>query len=347
MANKLEYTIRVVKEDEGSRFDRFLSRRYNELNFNAINIMCRKGIFRVNGSRVKSSYRLNLDDIIKIPPNIVARENDDNIKRELSTDITKELHRSLIFKDDYLLAINKWQGLATQGGSKQGNNHLDAYRSTLRFGLSEDPKLVHRLDKDTSGIIVLARDTKTARKLTEKFREREITKFYWALVRGSPDKDSGVIESQIGEEEIWRPKKNFKVFNDNNNFKNQNKQTKPAVTYFKVIDRIGAMYSWLLLMPSTGRTHQLRIHTSLLGCPIIGDKKYINVGDEVQTGYPEEFRQLFLHARCLIFNHPKTGKRMELLADPPENMLKVWRFFGWNTENKDFLRDNILDDKNW
>ena len=94
------------------------------------------------------------------------------------------------------------------------------------------------------------------------------------------------------------------------------------------------MYSWLLLMPSTGRTHQLRIHASLLGRPIIGDRKYINDGDELQTGYPEEFQQLFLHARCLIFNHPKTGKRIELMADPPENMLKVWEFLQYR--NKDF-----------
>tara|TARA_A100000164_G_C21419779_1_gene546097 strand:+ start:160 stop:459 length:300 start_codon:yes stop_codon:yes gene_type:complete len=98
-------------------------------------------------------------------------------------------------------------------------------------------------------------------------------------------------------------------------------------------------------MPSTGRTHQLRIHTSLLGCPIIGDRKYINDRDERQVGYPEEFQQLFLHARCLIFNHPKTGKRMELWADPPKNMIHVWKFFGWNLRNKDFSIDNILDEK--
>ena len=346
MANKLDYTIRVGKEDEGSRFDSLLSKRYKELNFNAINIMCRKGSFRVNGSRVKSSYRVKLGDVIKIPPTIITRENKDNIKRELSRVITEDLHQSLIFKDDYMLAINKPQGLATQGGSKQGSNHIDAYRSTLRFGLSEDPKLVHRLDKDTSGVIVLARDTKTAKKLTEKFRERNITKVYWALVKGGPENDSGVIESQIGEEDIWRPKKNFKALSENTSFENQTKRTKPAVTSFKVIERIGSMYSWLLLMPSTGRTHQLRIHASLLGCPIIGDRKYINDRDEPQIGYPEEFQQLFLHARCLIFNHPTTGKRMELWADPPKNMIQVWKFFGWNAKNKDFLIDNILDDKN-
>ncbi len=308
--------------------------------------MCRKGSLRVNGSRVKSSYRVKLGDIIKIPPNVVDREKNDHIKKTLSTDISKNLQRSLIFKDDYLLAINKPHGLATQGGTKQGSNHIDAYRSTLRFGLSEDPKLVHRLDKDTSGIIILARDTKTARKLTEKFRERDIKKIYWALVKGGPDKDVGFVESLIGEEEIWRPKKNFKGLHENTNFKTQTKKTKPAVTYFKVIDRIGSMYSWLLLMPSTGRTHQLRIHTSLLGCPIIGDRKYIGYQDDPQNGYPEEFGRLFLHSRCLIFEHPQTGKLMEFWADLPEHMVKVWTFFGWNINNKDFLKDNILDNKN-
>jgi len=334
---KHHYTVTVEEKDDGSRLDSWLSKRYNELNFNTVNIMCRKGIFRVNGTRIKSSYRLKSGDFIKIPSLLLKKENNDFDNQELSKNIAKKVIDSVIFKDNFLLALNKPAGIATQGGTNQGNNHIDAYRSVLKFDLEESPKLVHRLDKDTSGVILLARDSKTAQKITQKFKEKEIKKFYWALVQGGPKKNLGSIEGYIGEDEIWRPKKSDSKDSYTINDDRKEKSKKFALTHYKVIERMGSKYSWLLLSPSTGRTHQLRIHTASLGTPIIGDRKYMKKDNEHSVGYPEEFGRLYLHARSILFDHPRTGKPVDLKAKLPEHMLKVWRFFGWNPDHTDYF----------
>ena len=268
-----------------------------------------------------------MGDVVTIPiPSLSV--TDDGSTPKIDSKLAKLLLEAIILKDEHLIAINKPEGLASQGGSSQGTRHVDAYRSTLQFGAKDPPRLIHRLDKETSGILLLARDVKTASAFATLFRAKQVEKVYWALVEGVPKKEKGILESYIGDGDIWKPSINLGLIEQKKS-RQYNSNKKKALTFYKVIEKIGSKYAWLELKPATGRTHQLRIHCAELGNPIVGDRKYKSSEDKNSQDLPYSFKKLFLHARCVNFVHPISKKITKIEAPLPKHMGLVWKHFGW------------------
>ena len=319
----------IVEEDEvDCRLSTWIKRNDRRLSFNSVNTLCRKGLIKVNGVKTKASYRLVIGDVITIPSLSLSGTDDNGSTPKIDSKLAKLLLEAIILKDEHLIAINKPEGLASQGGSSQGTRHVDAYRSTLQFGAKDPPRLIHRLDKETSGILLLARDVKTASAFATLFRAKQVEKVYWALVEGVPKKEKGILESYIGKVDIWKPSINRGLTEQKKSRRN-NANKKKALTFYKVIEKIGSKYAWLELKPATGRTHQLRIHCAELGNPIVGDRKYKSSEDKNSQDFPYSFKKLFLHARCVNFVHPISKKITKIEAPLPRHMGLVWKHFSW------------------
>ncbi len=318
----------IIEEDEAnSRLSTWIKRNDRRLSFNSVNTLCRKGLIKVNGIKAKASYRLVMGDVITIP-NTLLSVTDYGSTPKIDSKLAKLLLEAIILKDEHLIAINKPEGLASQGGSSQGTRHVDAYRSTLQFGAKDPPRLIHRLDKETSGILLLARDVKTASAFATLFRAKQVEKVYWALVEGVPKREKGILESYIGDLDIWKPSINLGLIEQKKSSQ-YNANKKKSLTFYKVIEKIGSKYAWLELKPATGRTHQLRIHCAELGNPIVGDRKYKSSEDKNSQDLPYSFKKLFLHARCVNFVHPISKKITKIEAPLPRHMGLVWKHFGW------------------
>ena len=319
--------IIVEEDDVDCRLSTWIIRNNKRLNFNSVNTLCRKGLIKINGLKAKASYRLVIGDVISLPK---IKLNTSSNRKALKIDpkLAKLLMDSIIFKDECLIALNKPEGLASQGGSSQGTRHIDAYKSMLQFGKKDAPRLIHRLDKDTSGILLLARDIKTANAFTTLFREKKVEKIYWALVGGVPKKEEGILESFISKGDIWKPRGNNSTI-DQKQRELDKGYKKKAQTYYKVIENIGSQYAWLELRPVTGRTHQLRIHCADLGHPIIGDRKYKTFEEKNSQDLPYTLKKLFLHAQSLSFVHPISKRVTKIEAELPKHMDTVWKHFGW------------------
>ena len=318
--------IIVEKDDDECRLSTWIIRNNKLLSFNSVNTLCRKGLIRINGLKTKASYRLVAGDTVSLP---LSSSKTSDKKPELKFDplLEKELIDSVIFKDEYLIAINKPEGLASQGGSYQGDRHIDAYKSTLQFDSNQAPRLIHRLDKDTSGVLLLARSAKAANIFTSLFKQKLIEKVYWAIVEGVPKKEEGIVESYIGKLDIWRPNFQKDRFRGKSSWNKDT--TKKALSYYRVIEQVGSQYSWLQLKPATGRTHQLRIHCAELGTTIVGDRKYRSGQFRNSNDTPMGSKKLFLHARSLTFMHPVSKKTTIIEAELPKHMSLVWKRFGW------------------
>ncbi len=319
----------IIVEEDGidCRLSTWIKRNDRRLTFKLVNTLCRKGLIKVNGIKTKASYKLVIGDVITIPiPSLSVTGHESTPK--IDPKLAKLLLGTIILKDNHLIAINKPEGLASQGGSSQGTRHVDAYKSTLQFGSKDPPRLIHRLDKETSGILLLARDVKTASAFAALFRDKQVEKIYWALVEGVPKKEKGILESYIGTIDIWKPNINRGLIGQKKSRRNSDNK-KNALTFYKVIEKIGSKYAWLELKPATGRTHQLRIHCAELGNPIVGDRKYKSSEDKNFKDLPFGFKKLFLHARCVTFVHPISKKTTKIEAPLPKHMDLVWKHFGW------------------
>jgi len=329
----------TVGPDEGDqRLDRWIKRRFPHLQQGGIEKMCRKGEIRVDGGRVKSNTRVEVGQAVRIPPLPDASELEDRPRDMTKADIAL-IQGCVIYKDDHVIVLNKPAGLPTQGGTKQ-LRHVDGMADALKFGYDEKPRLVHRLDKDTSGVLVLARTRMAAKSLTEAFRHRNTEKIYWALVAGVPIPKLGSVKYGLvkqggqggkGDNETMvcvHPRDVEKTFG-----------AKRAHTDYTVLTSLADRTAWVAMMPITGRTHQLRAHMAEIGHPIIGDGKYgsqaqDNPGDGWGAGMGEEIgRKLHLHARSLRIEHPETGKDLWIKASLPPHMEKTWGFFGWEEKH--------------
>ncbi len=237
----------------------------------------------------------------------------------------------MLWRDEHLIVLNKPPGLAVQGGTRQ-QRHLGALLAALRFGREEDPRLVHRLDKDTSGLLVLARTGRAATALGRMFRSRAVEKTYVAVVAGRPEPMAGTIRYGLVKaggkgEERMRPVHPDELA--------ATAGAQPAVTDYRVIEHAAKRAAWVALRPVTGRTHQLRAHMAALGCPVIGDGKYGGRGQENPgSGWGASLggalsRKLHLHAARLSFPHPVTGAALSFTAPLPEHMARTFAFFGW------------------
>ncbi len=318
----------IVEEDGmGCRLSSWIKRNDRRLTFNSVNTLCRTGLITVTGIKTRASYRLVMGDVVTIPITTLGFVGDVSTPK-IDPKLAKLLLDAIILKDNHLIALNKPEGLASQGGSSQGTRHVDGYKSTLQFGSKDPPRLIHRLDKETSGILLLARDVKTASAFATLFRDKQVEKVYWALVEGVPKKEKGILESYIGDVDIWKPSINLGLIEQKKS-RQYKSNKKKALTFYKVIEKIGSKYAWLELKPATGRTHQLRIHCAELGNPIVGDRKYKSSEDKNSQDLPYSFKKLFLHARCVNFVHPISKKITKIEAPLPRHMGLVWKHFGW------------------
>ncbi len=329
--------ILTVSADEGdSRLDRWMKRRFPQVTQGAIEKMCRTGQIRVDGGRAKASTRVEPGMTIRVPP--LPRADAPAPERPAFPDADVEMIRkAVIWKDDHIIALNKPPGLPSQGGSGQGNRHVDALAEALKFGLADKPSLVHRLDKDTSGVLLLARSSRIARRLSEAFRARNTRKIYWAAVAGVPHPRMGTIRfGLVKAPGHGRGGEGEKMLCVHPGKIDQTEGAKRATTDYAVLDALGSRASWVALVPITGRTHQLRAHMAEIGHPIVGDGKYGGSGqDNPGDGWGAQLggeisRKLHLHARSISFDHPVTGRRVTIVADLPDHMKRTWKTLGWN-----------------
>lgn len=340
-------TMRIGADEGDQRLDRWLKKRFPQLGQGMIEKLCRTGQLRVDGGRVKASTRVEAGQEVRIPPlpdaaPQPARARDDGAG--ISPADARMIQAAVLWKDQHIIALNKPPGLPSQGGSGQGNRHVDGLSAALMFGYKEKPKLVHRLDKDTSGLLLLARTDRVARRLSEAFRNRTTRKIYWAAVAGVPQPRMGTIRYGLVKAPGAHGEKMLCIHPGK---VNETEGAKRATTDYAVLDNLATRASWCALVPVTGRTHQLRAHMAELGHPIVGDGKYGGSGQEnlgdgwgAQLG-GEISRKLHLHARHLSFDHPITGKRITLTAPLPDHMARTWATLGWS--EKDVPADPFED----
>ncbi|MEO0994560.1 MAG: RluA family pseudouridine synthase [Pseudomonadota bacterium] len=320
----------TVGEDEAEqRLDRWLKRRFPHLGQGRIEKLCRKGEVRVDGARVKGATRIAPGQMVRVPPLPDAEAPPAAPKGPAPAD-AEAIRKAVVFRDDNMIVLNKPAGLAVQGGSGQ-ERHLGTVLPALTFGREDLPRLVHRLDKDTSGLLVLARTGAAAVALSRSFRSRAVEKIYFALVAGRPHPPAGTIRFGLVKGATGEGEK-MQILHPN--AVGETDGARHATTDYRVIEQVGGRCAWVALRPVTGRTHQLRAHMTALGTPIAGDGKYggrgqENRGDGWGAGLGAEIgRRLHLHAARLAFPHPTTGRRVSFTAPLPEHMAASWAFLG-------------------
>ncbi len=309
----------VEKNDDGLRLDRWFRTHYPGLKHGALEKLLRTGQVRVNGGRVKANRRVEAGESIRIPPIDDAASAPKPAARPNREDA--EFLRSLtIYEDDAVLAINKPFGLAVQGGAKT-KRHIDGMLAALEKN-GERPRLVHRLDQDTGGLLILAKTRIAAAKLGKAFQGRDVVKTYWALCRGVPDIREGTINLPIAKKMIRvgdRDQERMVAADE--------EEAKKAITDYMVLDSAGPV-SFLALKPLTGRTHQLRVHCAAMGTPVVGDRKYGGPDADIE-GAP---KGLHLFCRAMIFPHPDTGRAITLTAPIAGRMKESWALFGFDAD---------------
>lgn len=318
--------ITVEKGEEGMRLDRWFKAHYPGLGFVQLQKLLRSGQVRVDGGRAKTDTRVEPGQVIRIPPLGVDKKGGDgdmtahSIRNDGDADA---LRRMMLYEDPKVFVFNKPAGLAVQGGSGV-TRHVDDMLESLRNKKGEKPRLVHRLDRDTSGVLVVARTRLAAMKLAEAFRARETKKTYWALVKGVPKKredkiSTWLVKEQTPDGDRMRVAKHGEEGADH------------AVSYYRVLEQAGQSLSWLEMEPYTGRTHQLRVHAAHLGNPIIGDPKYFEA--DTNWDFPGGMQnRLHLHARRIIIPHPDKGV-IDITAPMPPHMRQSWNLIGFDEAN--------------
>ena len=308
----------VADSEDGIRMDRWFKRHFPALAHGKLEKLLRTGQIRLDGHRAKASTRLESGQSIRIPP-----INDDGAaapaKRtppKVSEADIDALHDTILYMDDEVIAINKPPGLAVQGGTGT-HRHLDGMLDAIRFDAPDRPRLVHRLDRDTSGVLLIARTVRAASELAAAFKAKTARKVYWAIVAGQPRPASGVIDLPLDKQGGPRGER---VVADED-------EGQTAITRYRTADHAGAKASWLVMEPLTGRTHQLRVHAQALGTPILGDPKY---GDRDQMPSGDGIaKKLHLHARAIRLPRPNR-ETIEVIAPLPPHMIATWRLFGFD-----------------
>ncbi len=326
-------TITVAEDEGDQRLDRWLKKKFPQVTQGMVEKFCRKGELRLDGKRVKSGDRIEAGQSVRIPPLPDAAPPPPTRVPGIPDADAEMIRDCVLWKDEHIIALNKPPGLPSQGGSGQGNRHVDGLTEALTFGYKDRPVLVHRLDKDTSGVLLLARTPRVARRLGEAFRARNTRKIYWAIVAGVPQPLMGTIRYGLVKAGLRGESEKMRCIHPNEVEKTDG--AKRATTDYAVLDRLGSRAAWVALVPITGRTHQLRAHMAEMGHPIIGDGKYGGSGQEnLGDGWGAQLggdisRKLHLHARRISFEHPITGKPVLIEAPLPEHMARSWKTLGW------------------
>jgi 23S rRNA pseudouridine955/2504/2580 synthase len=331
----------TVTEDEGEqRLDKWLRRRFPQLNQVAVEKLCRTGQVRVDSGRVKASDHVMPGQTVRVPPLPDAAPRTEARIQGVSAADAKMIQAAVLWKDEHMIVLNKPAGLPSQGGSGQGDRHVDGLAEALKFGYKEKPKLVHRLDKDTSGVLMLARTDRVARALSESLRHRNARKIYWAVVAGVPHPRQGSIK--FGLEKApgrGRGGEGEKMLCVHPAKMADHPDAKRAHTDYFTLWFLGTRMSWMALEPVTGRTHQLRAHMAEIGHPILGDGKYgggetENLGDGWGAGAGGDLsKKLHLHARSLTIEHPILKTQLTFVAPLPEHMARTWKLLDWKEDD--------------
>lgn len=305
------------------RLDRWFKAHYPGLGFVQLQKLLRSGQIRVDGGRAKTDTRVEPGQVIRIPPLGVDKKAGDgditahSIRNDGDGDA---LRRMMLYEDDKVFVFNKPSGLAVQGGSGV-SRHVDDMLEAFRNKKGEKPRLVHRLDRDTSGALVVARTRLAAMKLAEAFRARETKKTYWSLVKGVPKKredkvSTWLVKEQTPDGDRMRVAKHGEQGADH------------AVSFYRVVEQAGQNFAWLEMEPYTGRTHQLRVHAAHIGHPIMGDPKYFE--HDTNWEFPGGMQnRLHLHARRIIIPHPVKGV-IDITAPMPPHMRQSWNLLGFD-----------------
>jgi len=312
-------TSLTVEDNGGMRLDRWLRKHYPTLNQGIIEKLLRLGKIRLDGKKVTANTRVAVGQVVDVPDTIDAaiHKPAEPRHRTIPITLTKEdealLASMILWEDEEILVLNKSSGLATQGGSKTFR-HLDGLLTAYGVQKGVRYHLVHRLDKDTSGVFLVAKASDMAAYLGQAFRQGDIKKIYWAIVIGQPKPGQGVINAPL-----------LKGGGGNYEKVSVIKGGKPAVTNYRTLKGLQKRgvteFSWLELSPETGRTHQLRVHAAHIGCPVLGDGKY---GGQAATAVS---RQLHLHARAITFPDRVTGSPLTFMAPLPPHMEATLRTF--------------------
>lgn len=349
----------VTEDEDGMRLDRWFKRRLPVLSLGHLNKIVRTGQVRVDGARAQISTRLAAGMSVRVPPikmetSVVARPAHKR-PSEHEHDL-KTLRSMVLFEDKWVMALNKPYGLAVQGGSGT-KHHIDGMLMAMADEKGERPRLVHRLDRDTSGVLLVAKTRKIAADLGEIFRTRQTQKIYWSVVEGIPKPAQGRISLFLakgagmgderspkargaGREQARADLEKMRIA------KHGDEDARHSVTFYATVDKVAPRLAWLSMKPITGRTHQLRAHAQAIGHPIIGDPKYTNelpAHDPRQTdpmrAIPREVeRKLHLLARHLVLPHPKGGM-IDVTAPLPPHMQKTFDLFGFDVHHYDPIVD--------
>ena len=321
-------TVAVTADESGMRVDRFLEARFPGLSFSHIQRVIRKGELRVNGKRASPKDRLEAGQAVRIPPlrldapKAISPAN-------AAGDKTREFLKSMVlYEDADVMVLDKPMGLAVQGGSGTVR-HLDGMLDVLRSPDGQRPRLVHRLDKDTAGCLLVAKTRFAASALAKSFRSRSARKIYWALVAGVPKPRQGRISTFLAKEEreddsIMRIARHGE------------EGASHAVTYYAVVETAARQLAWLSLKPVTGRTHQLRAHCAHIGHPIVGDPKYFSKENWELPGGLQN--RLHLLARRIAIPHPRGGT-IDVTAPLPPHMVQSWNLLGFDAKRYDPIED--------
>lgn len=317
----------VASDDDGIRLDRWFKRHLPEASFNAVSRWARTGQLRLDGRRAAPGDRVEAGQTIRVPPAepAAAPASKQPPRRPLSEDEIAFVRELVIHEDSQAVVINKPPGLATQGGTKTAH-HLDGLLGGLADEAGTRPKLVHRLDKDTSGALLVARTARAAAFFSKAFSGRTARKAYWAIVIGVPEVEDGLVDLPLAKQPGTGGEKMHV---------DESGEGLPSRTRYRVIERAGNRAAWVELQPLTGRTHQLRVHMAAIGHPIVGDGKY--AGQEAfLTGSIS--RKLHLHARRLRIDHPDGG-RIDVTAGLPPHFAETMANLGFDPDAGDLPLD--------
>src|SRR6266511_1371368 len=319
-------TVAVTADESGMRVDRFLEARFPGLSFSHIQRIIRKGELRVNGKRAKPKDRLQAGQAVRIPPLKLEAPRPRTPASEADAKTREFLKSITLHEDADVLVLNKPMGLAVQGGSGT-TRHLDGMLEVLRDAQGQRPRLVHRLDKDTAGCLLVAKTRFAASALAKTFRSRSARKIYWALVAGVPKPRQGRISTFLVKQ--TRADDSFMRV-----ARHGEEGASHAVTYYAMIDTAARQLAWLSLKPVTGRTHQLRAHLAHIGHPIVGDPKYFSKENWQLPGGMQN--RLHLLARRLVVPHPRDGT-VDVTAPLPPHMQQSWNLIGLDVRRYDLI----------
>lgn len=314
--------MQVVARDEGGmRLDRWFATHFPHVTFGHLQKLLRSGQVRVDSARVKTNTRLESGQVVRVPPLGEAPERPEGEVNHKDAAFLRDL---ILYEDDEIYVFNKPHGLASQGGSGT-KRHMDGLLKSLPNKKGEAPRLVHRLDRDTSGCLVVAKTKAAAGHFGTVFRSRNARKIYWAVVAGNPSPKQGSISCFLAKQETRDGEQMVVV-------PNGTPGAQHSMTYYSTTDTASRRFAWVTLKPVTGRTHQLRVHMAQLGNPILDDPRYFNIHNyEAAEGLGEG---LHLHARRITLPL-RNGQKLDISAPLPPHMQQSFDALGFDAERFD------------